>query len=134
LSATGSASITTTAAATGSTAANSGAGSVPIALVVSGAGYAYVPAVIAPTPKGRPIGPVPGGVHNVDPIGKKKRRKPKLIGSKAAAPVTEQPAAPKLEAIYADDTRDIAALLRALPDEADNDDEEAMALILALVA
>ena len=102
--------------------------------MVSGAGYAYVPAVIGPTPKGKPIGPVPGGVRNVDPEGRKKRRKPKLIGSKTAAPAAEQPTSPKPETIYADDTRDIAAILRALPDEGDNDDEEAMALILALVA
>lgn len=145
----GSASITTTQSAVGketaagagtaailftagTTSAADGAGSTIIAVGISGGGATSgTPIVIVPPPVGGPLGQVPGGVINVIPpeLQKKKKRKPKIIGRS-----TQASSAPKEEIIYVDASKDVAAILRSMPTEPDNDDEEAIALILQLVA
>jgi hypothetical protein len=96
-------------------------------------------------------------VRNVNPEGeqKKKRRKPKLIRAisqtvapsepTAEAPSIDhpgpnrdaspsEPTAKTLPIDYFDPNRDVAAILRVLPPDVGDDDDEAMALILALAA
>lgn len=111
-------------------------GSAEITLDVSGAGKGngvILPPVIL---VGRKLGDVPGGVHNVDPTGRdaagrKKKRKPKIIGGSKGTP-------DKAGERGTADLIDIAPHLKRLARHGDGhderDDEECMMRILALAA
>jgi hypothetical protein len=91
---------------------------------------------------------LPGGIHNVDPFAgkkKKRRRKPKLIGEKPKVQPRETGSPGEIiSAKAANDNLEARRLWRALdnldaagsrPSHAQHDDDEdAMALILALAA